>query len=161
MCKFYSAILMKNGDLKHNPWTSSHEDIIDQFGIKDNGRENFIRVEFIPQNNNYIDVDNYVFNVDENSIPEWFTDELRETTVYKLKLIINSMIIKEDRLIVCGEPIILHNCKIKKLKHSLVYSMSGSSVVESMSDSSVVKYMSDSSVVKSMYGSSVVKYKKQ
>ena len=35
MCKFYSAIVMKNGDLLHNQSLMSHEDIIDMFEIND------------------------------------------------------------------------------------------------------------------------------
>lgn len=35
MCKFYSAIVMRNGDILHNANLTSHEDLIQLFNIND------------------------------------------------------------------------------------------------------------------------------
>ena len=44
MCKFYSAIVLKNGDLLHDVHLTSHEDIIDLYGLNDNTTENLSHI---------------------------------------------------------------------------------------------------------------------
>ena len=87
MCKFYSAIVMRNGDVLHNEHLMNHEDIINLFNINDSqiNCESFVRVEFRPVNDSDLpDIEKYKLMIDEGSTPEWF-DQFREYTFQTLK----------------------------------------------------------------------------
>jgi hypothetical protein len=127
MCKFYSAIVMKNGDLLHDVHLSSHEDIIDLYNLKDNStRQNFVRVEYTPDDGkDFADIEKYKLNVDEKNIPEWF-EKHREYVTERLKDIVSKRIINTDQKILAGGLYIIGDCKINKVATSaIVYVNSG------------------------------------
>ena len=104
MCKFYSAIVMKNGDILHNENLKSHEDLIRLFNINDSqvNCEKFVRVEFTPDNeSDYLDIEKYKLNVDEECNPEWFEKE-RERVFSYLKEFVGKRIILSDQKILTG-----------------------------------------------------------
>ena len=121
MCNFFAAILMENGDLKYNKFTISHEDLIDEFNIKDNGNDGFVRLEYKPKGMPH-ELDNYELIIDENVKPEWVTDSVIENTKEKLKRVIQSMIITDSRKIIIGDAVILcGDAEIGKIKNSIVW----------------------------------------
>jgi hypothetical protein len=132
MYKFYSAIVLKNGDICHNPWTTSHQDLIEEFLINDtNGYlKHFVKIEFYPDDvNNIDDPEKYVLHVDEDEIPEWFT-EIHDRIIEQMKAIIGNMIIKNKTLkILIGKCIIMKDSKIEKVIDSKIYYMFGSAKV--------------------------------
>ena len=145
MCKFYSAIVMYNGDIFHNPFTTNHEDLIEEFNIRDNGQDKFIRVEYSPENRNLSDLNSYKLKIDASYIPEWF-EKYKQQTIDRLHTIVSRMIITTDKKLICGQAVILaESANITKIKSCLVYEMYDSSVVQKMYDSSVVQEMYDSS----------------
>ena len=156
MCKFYSAIVLRNGDLIHNPFTTSHEDLIEENNIKDKGLDFFVKVEYSPKNDNLSDIKEYKLNVDENSVPEWF-EEYRVDIENKLYHIVENMIITTNQQMICGRAIILTgDIIIQRLKHCLVYEMWGNSQVKEMRGNSQVNVMWDNSQVNVMWGNSQV-----
>ena len=84
MCKFLSAIVLKNGDIICDPeHTDSHSDLVAAFNLRDDDQyvDRFVKVEFTPPINaenlsDYSDVANYAFRVDERGEPDWFGELL-------------------------------------------------------------------------------------
>ena len=156
MCNFKSAIVLKNGDLLHNDFADSHEDLIDLFNLKDDGKDNFVRVEFTTTERKDI-IENYKLNIDETSVPEWF-EEFRERITDQLRDIVNNMIIREDHKIIIGRCIILApGVTIDKIQHCVILEMRENSTVNTMRENSTVNTMRENSTVKTMWENSTVK----
>ena len=168
MCNFLSALVTKDGRLLCNPFLDSHEQIIDFFGMqksdKDKFIQKFVRVEFIPKDDDYFDVDNYKLRIDEDSKPDWFT-EFEERITNELKDKIKSLIIdKATDKILCGGVYIVRDSKILwtrftrmvVLKNSQVNEMRENSQVNTMRGNSQVNEMRGNSQVNAMRGNSQV-----
>jgi hypothetical protein len=127
MCKFYSAIVMRNGDLLHNENLMSHEDIIRLFNINDSqvNCDKFVRVEFTPDEySDYPDIEKYKLNVDEEIIPEWF-EKHREYITSRLKEFVSKRIITSDQKILTGGLYVVKDCIIDKLIIATVVFLQG------------------------------------
>jgi hypothetical protein len=127
MCRFYSAIVLKNGDILHNENLSSHEDIIDLFGINDSqiNCDKFIRVEFTPdEDKDYPDIEKYRLKVDESSTPKWF-EKHREYTTSQLKDFVSKRIITSDRKIITGGLYMVKDCIINKVMVATIVYLQG------------------------------------
>lgn len=152
MCQFLSAVVSKNGEVYCDPFIDSHEEILQRFNLKDDNSEfikNIVRVEFIPQNDDWFDVDNYNLRVDENSTPAWWI-EVEQSVRQNLSDRIKRMIVdKAENKVLCGGVYIVRDSKILWARYTKIVALGGSSVVEYMGDSSVVEYMGGSSVVES------------
>ncbi len=156
MCKFKSAIVLRNGDILHNDFTDSHEDLIELFGLVDNGKENFVRIEYSTNSKRLDKIENYSLVVDEKSTPAWF-EEIREPVAEQMKTIVLNMIISENLKIIVGRSVILTgNAIVNKIRHCIIHEMRGSSQVGTMRESSQVGTMLESSQVGEMWGSSQV-----
>ena len=165
MCKFYSAIVMRNGDILHNENLMSHEDIIRLYNINDSqiNCNKFVRVEYTPdESEDFPDISKYKLNVDEESIPDWF-EKHREYTIERLKSFVEKRIITTDRKILTGGLYLVKNCKIDKLiSAQIIYlqgqvnEMWGNSQVNVMWGNSQVNAMWDNSQVNVMRGNSQV-----
>ena len=135
MCKFYSAIVMKNGDVLHDEHVLSHEDLIALFNINDTQTncDKFVRVEFtVEDENDYADIEKYKLNVDEESVPKWF-EKHREFVTEKLKGIVKTRIILTDRKLLIGGLFVVKDCKITTIKDCHVISIYGSAQVKYIS----------------------------
>ena len=127
MCKFYSAIVMKNGDLLHNENLMSHEDIIRLFNINDSqvNCDKFVRVEFTPDlESDLPDIEKYKLKVDEDSAPKWF-EKHREYVTEQLKNFVKKRIILSDQKILTGGLYVVKNCVIDKLIIATVVYLQG------------------------------------
>ena len=166
MCKFYSAIVMRNGDLLHNEKLTSHEDIIRLFNIKDTqiNCDKFVRVEFTPDESKDLpNIEKYKLNVDEESCTEWF-EEYRDQITERLKEYVSKRIIKSDQKILTGGLYVVTNCKIDKIisaqviymQSAQVNQMWGNSQVNQMRENSQVNQMRGNSQVNVMWGNSQV-----
>ena len=157
MCKFYSAIVMRNGDLLHNEKLTSHEDIIRLFNIKDTqiNCDKFVRVEFTPDESKDLpNIEKYKLNVDEESCTEWF-EEYRDQITERLKEYVSKRIIKSDQKILTGGLYVVTNCKIDKIISAQVIYMQSAQVNE-MWGNSQVNQMRGNSQVNVMWGNSQV-----
>ena len=162
MCKFFSAIVTKNEEVYYDKFNHSHEDIIDLFDLKEGKQgQNFVRIEYCPENQSDLaDMSKYQLNIDEPSIPEWFTETVKEHVINKLNAVIKPMILIDvKKKILSGDCYILAgNTKIEKVINCVIYSMSDNSSVIHMSGNSSVNQMSGNSSVINMYGNSSVTY---
>ena len=159
MCQFFSAIVTRQGKLFYNKFTHSHENIIRLNNLIEGiQHDNFVRVEYIPQNNEFWNLDNYKLKIDENIVPNWFNETIQNNIILELDNVLKSMIIIDSAVdLLCGDCYILHNTKINIILNCIIYSMSGNSVVNKMYGNSVVNNMSENSVVNNMSGNSVVR----
>ena len=77
MCKLKSAIILK--DRIFMPDYDSHSDMLTELDITDDylgASKKFVRAELFPENNDvFSDVDGWVFNVDQDITPEWFSED--------------------------------------------------------------------------------------
>ena len=175
MCKFLSAIVLKNGDLICDPFIDSHEVLIENYNLRDNNTNNFIRIEYSPNNNDYFDLTKYKLHIDEISIPNWFTNDLNDIITNRLNNILNKIIIKESQDILENRVAILcdgvtvdvvNNCKIiimygnsrikKLMGDSYVNKMFNNSQIDEMYNYSQVNEMYDNSQVNEMYDNSKI-----
>ena len=156
MCQFKSAIVLKNGDVIHSDWTDSHEDLIDMLELSDKGNGGFVRVEFVPEENKYSDPKSYQLKIDQNDIPEWWTEDIIKRTSDFLREVIKRMIIKTEKKCLVGGSYILDGAKIGRCVNTNVIVMLGSSNVGEMRGSSNVGVMRGSSNVGVMRDSSNV-----
>ena len=156
MCKFYSAIVMKNGDILHDVHLTSHEDIIDLYKLKDDSmRDNFVRVEYTPENSSDLpDITKYQLNVDESSTPDWF-EKHREYVESRLRDIVSKRIITADQKLLTGGLYVVKDCQIDKIKCAVVVYMQNSRV-NVMRENSQVNEMRGNSQVNEMRGNSQV-----
>jgi hypothetical protein len=122
MCKFKSAIVLKNGDILHNGYTDSHEDLMEYFKIKDDNQfwQNFVRIEFSPDKpENLMDVNSYLLKIDEDSTPDWF-EEIKGLVIERMKDVVSSLFINQDEDIIIGKSIILGKVNVKRLINCFV-----------------------------------------
>ena len=77
MCKAFSCIVLKSGEVKWKMGVDSHSDLEREFGLRDSTADvsemQFAKVEIAPANGNYLHPDKWVFNLDEARAPEWWT----------------------------------------------------------------------------------------
>ncbi|MDD1444396.1 hypothetical protein MEO93_29480 [Dolichospermum sp. ST_sed3] len=94
MENFYIVLICKNGDVIHNTFATSHDDLIDKYTINKISNTDFFRAKFKPKDSHSLtNVDDYKLIIKETYIPEWFTNEFKEIIISKLKDIITSMIV--------------------------------------------------------------------
>jgi len=160
MCEFFSALVLRNGDLIHDAATDSHTDLIDAFGldkVENTGCQHFAKIEFTPSSKETMDeIDTYTLRVDESTEPIWFS-EVKDIVIQKCRSIVSRMIIiGEHKCILSGKYILGKNANVRKVVNSNIIAMLGSSQVGVMRESSQVGEMWGSSQVGEMWGSSQV-----
>ena len=137
---------MKNGGLFHHELITSHEELIDYFGINDSLlhgiRQDFVRIEFLPEKELW-DIENYRLSLDEENAPEWYESLIPEVTE-KLKGIIQKMIITGDKKCIIGGGYILKDAKVDYISNCIIYAIYNTNNGE-MRDSSKIGEMWDSS----------------
>ena len=161
MCNFFSAIVLRNGDVLWHEATDSHSDLVAHFQLPDNGEcRHFAKVEFTPAEKDgvlqYGEPDSYIMRVDEPTCPPWFED-VRGAVETKLRAIIRSMIVADKRpLVLGGCRILVSGCNVDTVKSARIVAMLGTSRVGTMMETSRVGTMRGTSRVDTMRGTSQV-----
>ena len=83
MCDFFSAIILKNGELVYDLNTSSHEDLIEKRGLVDDTTDpekmEFVRFEILPPDARVFSKPaKWHFKIVQDIIPGWFSEKLKE-----------------------------------------------------------------------------------
>ena len=77
MCKAFSCVIGRDKTVTWRFGTDSHEDLIRIAGYKDNTLDpekiEFCRIEISPKNRSYLDPDEWVFKIDMDVTPSWWT----------------------------------------------------------------------------------------
>ena len=163
MCKFYSAIILPTGEVLHDIHTSSHEDLIQLHGLRDDKVGRFAKLEYT--SDDLFDLSTYTLRVDEDIKPDWLTDAMLDAAERKLHQIVKKRIITEDRKLLMGGIFIVaegvkigtvKNAVIEVIKNSTVNAMRENSTVNEMWGNSIVKVMWENSTVNEMRENSTV-----
>lgn len=157
MKNFYPAIVLSDGEIIHNPFASSHQELIDWCDRK---CENYLKVRYRPEDLNYgrlDDVDNYILTFEQNSIPEWFTPEMNKETLVKLHGIISGMIIRKRRKLILNEGVILaKNASVNLTKNCKVFGMYDDSKIQNLGEGTEVCMMTDRTFINEMFDNSII-----
>ena len=77
MCKAFSCVIGRDKTVTWRFGTDSHEDLIRIAGYKDNTLDpekiEFCRIEISPKNRSYLEPDEWVFKIDMDVTPAWWT----------------------------------------------------------------------------------------
>jgi hypothetical protein len=122
VCNHKSAIVLKNGDLIHSPYTDSHEDLIEAFGLTDNGKGAFVRVEYRPvEKSDLADIKKYSLRVDQDETPRWWSEAAAKRAEDRLKEIVQNEIVTDERKCLLGGPwIIASTARVHKIVNGRV-----------------------------------------
>lgn len=107
MCEYLSALVLRNGDIVHSPYTDSHSDLILSAGLDENdtphrGEPRFSRVEFRPADPaDLASIEKYRLVLDEGREPEWFAEH-REKVESTLRRWADAAIIRSPVPILFG-----------------------------------------------------------
>ena len=148
MCKTFSGIGMKNGDLLFIPSIDSHEDYVNIFSLNDNGIvKGFVRLEYVPVKGDYSDLGQYKLTIDEENVNkiDWLTDDLKEIWINKFVCTISKLIIEGNRYCLFDNVYILKDkAQIQKLINcKIVYA--GSATIEN-AGSATIKYAGSATI---------------
>ena len=98
MCNTFSFLVFSNEDLFFVPSVDSHEKQIALKGINENGfAVQFARCEYVPTLGKFSDLDSYKFRLDEDRTPDWWTEEIQERTISRIRSRIRGMIVSKDQ----------------------------------------------------------------
>jgi hypothetical protein len=85
MCKAFSCLFTKSGDVLWKFAVDSHEDLIREYKLSDDGRkQDFVRIEIPPKNGDYLNPDEWIFKVDQEKTPDWFNRAFAEMESRKI-----------------------------------------------------------------------------
>ena len=77
MCKAFSCVIGRDKTVTWRFGTDSHEDLIEIAGYKDDTIDpekiEFCRIEISPKNGSYLEPDEWVFKIDMDVTPAWWT----------------------------------------------------------------------------------------
>ena len=121
MCEFKSGIVVRDESSKGgfllwmSPWTESHSELIQIFGLKDGAMLTFARVEFKPKSMaEAYKPETYSLSIDEQQTPDWFDDKMKSTVAEKMRDYIKSIIVSGDVcLLIGGQFIVAPGAKIE------------------------------------------------
>ena len=123
MCKFKSAIILKNKVVLTPEGNESHSALLESLGIEDtyfNASKKFLRVELIPKDNNKAtDVAEWRYNVDQDIKPDWYEKDPERYEQDFRDAVKEYM--KDRLIIICGMPW----SKIKEDENGTYYLLDG------------------------------------
>ena len=151
MCKFLSAIGMKNGDILCDPSVDSHEDIISIHELNDNNSKlrNWVRLEFSPEKDkDLIDVEKYKLRIDDTEF-DWVTTELKLKWIRKLKAKLKRIIITKNTKTLASGTYILSGAIIEKPLYCRIYYAGNSMIINA--EYSTIEYAGNSMIINAGY----------
>ena len=144
MCQLKSALVLK--DSVFMPDYDSHEQMIKELKLNYKTKNpDFVRVEITPPINIFDKPKDWIFKVDQDLLPEWWSAKFAEKMV-------------REELVKWLDIHVIFDKKIDVLDEGL-YWVGGKSVIKSVRGSAVIKSVRDSAVIEYV-GGSAVKIKK-
>ena len=141
MCNFSSGIILQSGEVIESEYTDQHELIIEANNLKEAatlpGHNGFIRYEY--SGSNPCDIETYVLHIDEESIPVWFDDHMKERVTEEIKVRTGKRILTKGKipLLLGGKWVLGGDVKVDRIYNAIIISMHGSSKV--INDSRIKK----------------------
>jgi hypothetical protein len=139
MCNTFSFLVFSNEDLFFVPSVDSHEDQIELKGINENGfAVQFARCEYVPMGGKFSDLDSYKFRLDEDRTPDWWTEEIQERTISRIRSRIRGMIVSKDqRVLGPGVWILSGNPTIGKLLDGCIIITAESATIQNAGSATI------------------------
>jgi hypothetical protein len=153
MENFYLILIKSNGEIIHNPFATSHKDLIEKYlTYSDTPSKTYFKARFSPKDDGRLDdVDNYQIIIDEAFIPVWFKGIFVEEVQDKLKTIISSMIIKGRKPLLLHDGVILTgDAVVEVAKHSIIFAMYDNARIKVLDFSSEVHEMCGDTIIEEM-----------
>ena len=92
--EFLFVLIKKNGKVLYNVFATSHADLVGKYITDNDSKDDYFKATFTPKEGcRFDDVNNYHLLINEQFIPEWFTQSKRRTIIKQLKSIIETLII--------------------------------------------------------------------
>ena len=164
MCKLKSAIILK--DRIFIPEYDSHSDMLNELGIVDDylgASKKFVRAELSPKDNDiFSEIESWVFNVDQDITPEWFSEEeykpkmveaVKEWAKTHIHIGINGLKIES------GKNHYIKDCKdVEIYGNATVEYIYGNATVENIYGNATVEYIYGNATVEYICGNATVEY---
>jgi hypothetical protein len=98
MCNFFSALVLRNGDVLSHPSLDSHSDLVTYFQLPDVDAKipHFAKVELTP-GDNWLTPETWAFRVDEDVEPIWWKD-IAEQAEAKVRSLAAKMVLTSGRV---------------------------------------------------------------
>ena len=104
MCEFKSMIVMQS-EILYSKKHDNHRKLLEERNISDNSiQPNFVKIELVPKNFDYENLDSYIFKIDQNFFPEWWCEQEAEIACREIlnKIMIFPLIVFPGDLKVYG-----------------------------------------------------------
>jgi len=96
MGKWKSALVSHSGMVYQHWSTDSHEELMSLFMLE-GAKDKICKVSYVPTQNDYCDISGYRLHIEEDSPPDWWTDELQKSTEKALRDDVQQAIVADDR----------------------------------------------------------------
>ena len=159
MCKFMSAIVMRNGDILCDPeHTDSHEELIHANNLSTTtvGERGYCRVEYAPADGDPANTDNYVLRVDEETVPRWWA-KVRDDVEESLRARVGRMVIEgEVKCLLGGCWIVRGKAVIGKVRSSRIVAVRDSAQITNVGGSASISNVGGSASISNVSGSAQI-----
>ena len=133
MCKFLSAIVLRNGDVLTSEYTDSHDLIVESAGLRERtspAEMGWVKVEYTSKT--LLDIDTYKLTVDKTDVPAWFDGEMCEYVTAKMRRIATKCILDrgEITILLGGKWVIGGTVNVGKAVNSYIAYMHGGTLTQ-------------------------------
>ena len=131
MCKFFSGLILRNGDVLHHPLLDSHSDLVTYFGLPDTStyHQHFAKFELTPTTaESWTDASLWSWRIDEPTTPGWLTD-IEATAEATARALVQRMVMVGHRQFVLeGAHIVPTEASIGQLRGGRIVNLCGGAV---------------------------------
>ena len=157
MCRFYSAIVLRNGDVLDHDASDSHTDLIRHYKLPDDREcRHFAKVEFVPADAGRVaDVSGYTLHVDEDTEPSWWP-EVRDRVEATCRARVGRMVLDSGKvdLLLGGRWILAGDVEVGEIKgNAVVVAVGGSARIDRVGGSARIDRVWDSARIVAVGGS--------
>jgi hypothetical protein len=148
MGNFLSGLALRSGDVLTHWAIDSHTELQEHFGLIDNGRGEFAKVELTPGNGDWLAPETWTFHLDEETAPAWW-DEVKDTAEKKLRARAEGMVRKGGTLkhVYDGCYILGDDARIENLCGGRVIQMRDSASIRGVWGSASIRDVRDSASI--------------
>ena len=157
MCNFFSAVVLRNGDVLSHPMLDSHSDLVRYFKLPDTEAyiQHFAKVELTPTD--WMDVDTWVFRVDDAVAPPWWDDvaaQVEQTVRDRVRGMVISVGTRD--LIVDGSWIVGGTARVSDMRAGRIVHVGGSAQIHDVGDSAQIHDVGDSAQIHDVWGAAQI-----
>ena len=158
MCQFFSALVLRNGDVLSHPMLDSHTDLVTYFALPDATaqHQHFAKVELTPHDDDWLTPATWAWRLDEDTAPGWWEDVAVQAEA-TLRARAEKMIITGTKsLIVDGCWIVGGQALVSDVRAGRIVRVQDSATVRNVKGSATVQDVRGSATVQDVWGSATV-----